>query len=832
MITFKPALLAAFCALGLSAQVRVNETAVLPAGANSTDIILIPPDNAPKGSQASAGQIVDKNRRPVSPQPTVTITPADGSLKVSLSGVYFWGDAVLPITFKPAAPALTAIYNLERGVTLTSVCSDVPSNQPGVTCVDVPRNQPGVIWVHNPGIVALRVAWRVVSSTESLCGLDGQGHLRKDCDSASNLPTIRIPATGSAPIRFYVPPWWRSPLEVFGGTDTRSAQLNLRFGQEEPRQQFDSDLRLDVHSSILDAATAWVPELVRNLLRVLFWITVGATLLMMAQVVIPNFRRSLQMETRIDELKERLRAINSGVGSRLFTKCQQEISRVTEGLGIREPRRLPKSYAWSTSSLNINRVALCGNSQEILRLEGLLPKIESRIALTERLSDVLTAFLSADTLASAPSSVFDREEQLRSLREILSRQLLTDAEEDNASSILTTLEAGAPSPADFAADLNTRLQALRRQLASDVFKTRAAKYIHRINGCADILNEPTGSTPPSGWTVDELVFRDLMAVKLRFIVFAVEIESLLARSPDVDTWIQERLESSDPSVLAGIHTALKRISEGVSDDDILAALKNELWDTLSEPAAVRSQDVLQFSFTFRNKVLNRSSARNSFHCYWRTLEVDTGAESWEEGWTIQYIPSFSRFIVEPAIYDSAGHELPILKEEAGKGTQRKDGRASDRKWAWRKGREIADAARNRKGAVEIRVMRATGLSTRAIRGFIDAVITALVPVVTVAITQVQNGEELTADKLILLGFTSQAIRAAVLPESVRPEAAPRNTAPDSRSPAKPAPPSPSGAPPPSGLSPADTGATGKGGNNESPEAAPKTDSKASGDQTK
>jgi hypothetical protein len=55
-------------------------------------------------------------------------------------------------------------------------------------------------------------------------------------------------------------------------------------------------------------------------------------------------------------------------------------------------------------------------------------------------------------------------------------------------------------------------------------------------------------------------------------------------------------------------------------------------------------------------------------------------------------------------------------------------------------------------------------NSRALRGVLDAAITAFVPVVTVAVTQ--RPDDLDLGKLILLGFTSQAIRAAVIPESV------------------------------------------------------------------
>jgi hypothetical protein len=768
----KETVFALFVATAAYGQVRAGETAVLPAARDTAGIVLAAPANIANVNTAKAGLLLDEHNKPLSPQPQIALMPLpDGSIQVTLSKVFFWGEATLPIRFAPVGntPASTITYKLERGVTLSSRRADSQTVASGVGAVevDVPRYRQGELWIHNPDTSPVKMKWRIVSGAEDLCGLNNQGELRADCGNVSNLPEIRIAATGTVPVRFPIPAWWRNPLDAFGGIETRGAQIQLFFGQDEPAQRFTADLTLAVHSNLLDAATAWVPELVRKIVWVFFWITIGVILLMLAQVSIPNFRRSLQMEAGIDELRERLRAINSGVGNRLYTRCQQEIGRVTEGLGIAEPNersfrlpkignfRLPVPGVKNWLSL-LNRLALSGNSQEILRLEALLPRIESRLSLTERLSDVLTAFLDTDTLASAPSSVFDREDQLRTLREILSRQLLTDAEEAGARAILDRLEQGCAPGADFEIDLNSRLDALRRQLQPDVFKTRAAKYISKINGCAEVLAETAASVPSGGWSVDELVYRDLMAVKLRIIVLAVEIEALLAKKPDVDAWIQERLQTTDPVVLGKMIAGLREVSEGVSQSDIRDALKSELWDTLAEPPSVRSQDVLQFSFWFRDKSLNRSCARETFQCYWKVVQDDTGAESWEEGWTMQYIPAGRRFTVEPAIYDSAGNQVAIRKTPD-----------SD------------------KGIAPIQVARTTGIKKRLFRGAIDAAITALVPVATVAVTEVQNGGALSAYKLILLGFTSQAIRAAVIPESVRPEAAQKTTVTDAK-PAKPA----------------------------------------------
>jgi hypothetical protein len=91
--------------------------------------------------------------------------------------------------------------------------------------------------------------------------------------------------------------------------------------------------------------------------------------------------------------------------------------------------------------------------------------------------------------------------------------------------------------------------------------------------------------------------------------------------------------------------------------------------------------------------------------------------------------------------------------------------------------EVYDAIGNRmtirpltepeKGIFKFDVVRSHSdpLHARLLRGLLDASITAVVPIITVALTQVQDTG---LDKLVLLGFTSQAIRAAVVPDPVTP----------------------------------------------------------------
>src|ERR1022692_3035419 len=87
-------LMALVCAVVVLGQTHVNETAVLANGQNSDTFILFPPDNAPKDAKPAAGPIADRNGKVLPPQPQAVIEPqSDGTLKVTLTNVFFWGDA-------------------------------------------------------------------------------------------------------------------------------------------------------------------------------------------------------------------------------------------------------------------------------------------------------------------------------------------------------------------------------------------------------------------------------------------------------------------------------------------------------------------------------------------------------------------------------------------------------------------------------------------------------------------------------------------------------------------------------------------------------------------
>jgi hypothetical protein len=163
---------------------------------------------------------------------------------------------------------------------------------------------------------------------------------------------------------------------------------------------------------------------------------------------------------------------------------------------------------------------------------------------------------------------------------------------------------------------------------------------------------------------------------------------------------------------------------------------------------VTNQDVVRASLEFRDKTLQRSSAKDTFQCEWL---VSTASEDddFEQGWEIQLILRDGKTSLTPDVYDAVGNKLPIRPAAEEKDKEKGEGDAPKGVFDF----EVTQPAKNT-------VMQ------RLARGIIDAVLTAIVPVVTVALTQFQNGGNLGIDKLVLIGFTSQAIRAAIVPESV------------------------------------------------------------------
>jgi hypothetical protein len=694
-----------------------DERVALPAGKDSQDLVLRLPAGTPDGA-VTVDALRDSRGQAVSPQPTVTAdAAAAGATTLHFKDVHFWGEARLKVT----VGGRDFTYTVQRGLELARTAAIVAG-----------RGIPAELWFYNQERNAITPAWRLISDGEAVCGVDSNGAVRRDCNSEDRWSYAKFPPGGSGRISIPVPDWWFHPWRFFA-EKTRQVAIELRYGTGDaaPLQRIDFQLGLPTHLG--DLIPSWVWSASRQIADVtwaLIWVSVGSALLMAAQVMIPNLRKCLRMETQLGFLHERLRAIGSRVGDRLYTRCEQEIKSLSRALGMEKETkgRFGQLGHWP-------RFLLSANTAEVNRLAGVVPRIESRLRLTEQLDEVQAATTEADLRDLPPTLCLEREKQIKAIRAILSRQFITDAEEKSASGMLDDVADIPKSLKDFGERLEGRLSALRRLYKADTRKSTDPR-LTTASGCSTLLKDPPDPAPGGGWSTKELIGRDLCVIKLEIVFRMIDLSDRLARNKPVEDAVNAKLQSDDPDELTRANTMLSMLSEGVSDQDLEAAMAAELWDAFYEPNTITDQDVVRASFLFRDKTLNRRAARSGFECWWHITVDKTALDIYEHGWEVQFIAPRGQLEVTPEIYKQSG--VPV--------TIRSDSNMTKGQLSEQVGRPKSDDA-----------------LARTLRGAVDAMITALVPVVTVAVTQ--GAGTLDVGKLILLGFSSQAIRAAVIPEA-------------------------------------------------------------------
>ncbi len=720
------AICSAFTAL---AQHRPSETITLPADKSETDILLRLPSPPDSSAKPNFLPLARPDGKPISQQPVFTDPALNGdTLLVHVKELLFWGPARLQLQLLPGGGLYT--YTLQRG---PEPATKAPSYD-----VQVERATPAQLWLYNYDTQPVNLRWRIISGPDTLCGIDSKGQALRDCSSVDKWAKATLGPARSDSLAFVIPDWWFNPWKILSG-DARDAELELRFGEGDaaPLLRVPLKLHLDIH--LADVLALWFPwtATVWSLLWVTFWVTLGAVFLMMAQVMIPNFRQCLRMEGQIDNLQNRLQAIGGSVGIRLQTRCQQELASVRQALVMGPDFRRTRFF---------DRVALSGNTAEVNRLAGLLPRIESRISLTERL-DEQQSDPEGESRDLPPSLCWERARQIRSVKAILSGQFVSDADERAASAMLDSLADPAASLKAFAPELETRIAGLRRQFDTEPWKSRYESLKLALTGCDELLKKPPDPIPDGGWNTEELTQRDAAAIRLELVYQMIALAPLLTAHPELSADIRARLDSNDPGRLAGAQCDLVKVSQGWFEQDVRRGLEEFLWDAYFEPVVVTDQDVLKASFVLRNTDLDRCAAKNSFQCYWRISAVSESGvpleADFEQGWKIELIPQRGKTTISPEVYDAVGHEVAIRPP-----TEEGD----------KKGSQLIDVGPPLSNA----------LRKRLLRGLLDAALTALVPVVSVAITHVNSGGDLSAGTLVVLGFTSQAIRTVIVPDPVAP----------------------------------------------------------------
>jgi hypothetical protein len=697
------------------AQFTPKDTVPLPPGKSDAafDLKLSPP-HAPHAVLNPLPLRNEKGEH-LRPQPTVKASIKDGLAHLDLSGLHFWGAATLDLQVTPGG--LTT-FHLQRGPFVSPTALNA---QPGA---------PLQIWLYNPDTVSLPLRWRLASSVDFVCGPGP----KTACAQPSDWGTLTVPPATSKAISFSLPNRW------FSTSTPRQALLELYFGDDEkaPLLSVPVSLQLQFDPLFLFPDN-FIPVVFRTLVTI-FWVSLGAAALMFGQVVIPGYRRCAKLQTQIDLLDDRFKSIGSRVGTRLYSRCSRDIENIQNSL------LMTNLHRWNPVRL-LYRILLFANTTELDRHDGLIKAIDTRIRLTERLDQVRLEQLSEPTQSIPPSILRERDENILAVELILSRQYISDADAKSASDLLDACSSSTTLRRTFPDRLEARIARICKELQCEPWASLLPGYLQNFPSASKLCSGNC-TAPTGGWSDAALVQRDLDATRLELLYQLIT----LPNPESIHGKIVVLLQSGSLAKITEARSLINQLAEGIFVNDIKRAFLEQDWDTWYEPDAPTEGEVISVSLRFRDDRLNRAAARERFHCFWLTnsnseaLTSDRGTtagEQYETGWHIQLVRKPGQLILAPEIYLD-GQKISANPDEI---------------------------APPKPVELTIGPRPLPPIRKRLARAFADSIVTAIVPVVTVALTQTQTNADLTWTTLISLGVTSQAIRSAILPETVNASAA-------------------------------------------------------------
>ena len=382
------------------AQYRAMDLIPLPADSSNASFDLKQTTQISPKATINVLPLLDEKGTYLRPQPNVKATLASNVIHLELTGIHFWGTVRLPIQLVPGA---ITIYSLHRG----------PGIQPNEVVAKF--NKSAEVWLYNYEPRPLTLWWRLSSRMESVCGISEGGNPKENCTKLSDLSSITIPPVSSKPIAMGLPLRWFDGGEIIK-TKVQNARLELYFSTDEKAAPLPVPLKLLLNASVSDStgistnaiyeylqqfATKFLPSSfpreVAKLLFVMFWVALGAAMLMLIQIIIPGFRRCLQIETQLDLVQDKFSSVGNRVGGRLYSRCNKDLSNIRSALFMKDPRL-------GVSGRLGRRLALFTNSTELSRVETMTNAVDARIRLTGKL-DELRIEQEADSTSAIPISL-------------------------------------------------------------------------------------------------------------------------------------------------------------------------------------------------------------------------------------------------------------------------------------------------------------------------------------------------------------------------------------------------------------------------------------------
>lgn len=417
------------------------------------------------------------------------------------------------------------------------------------------------------------------------------------CDDPTKWVTFAVPKHAPVTLRVNAPAeWFRDAQTGFPRAAKRSGVLTLQYANESaPSVIHEQVLPLDVQFNPGDRT------IFRNLLRIAWWLAIGAVVALGLRVVVPNYRRKEMLKEQLNDARDTIRDISIEIALQVLLKV--------ETLTLEQLRR----RSWIVGP---------GFADIAQRIENGLGCLRRKIEFTRRLDTARQRKLQLLDQDVPPTRLDAIERQLNAACELLQREQLTEQEWVIAQQRLETAGKLLAEPTKEEKDafhgyLVQRWKTISAFFGRDGRRLKVPDALAAVKEAfpaADALPEETDEDG-SQWIQAIGPRRADLQISalevLRDFVFLAPFASDNAKRQLKDLCAAPSIEDLEDARLV-----MREISDGVCVGHVVEALRDRRAVIEMTPQSVRTNEKAYLALRFRDPKLDTAGARLRLRCEW------------------------------------------------------------------------------------------------------------------------------------------------------------------------------------------------------------------------
>jgi hypothetical protein len=445
------------------------------------------------------------------------------------------------------------------------------------------------------------------------------------CDANSGWTSFSIPQYAQITLRAQPDgAWFRDPDTQFPKSGKRTGWLTLRYQGDDSKPIYEQNIALQIQFEPSGRSLFWALGII------FWWLLLGALLSLALRVWVPNFKRKRQLNDQLVELERLTAAISTEVDSNLRVLLRVDLRNLNE-------MRTANSPLWPTYGAYAQQV------------EQALPGLRKHIEAVQKLDAALIRRRLLLEQGVAPTRLSQIEEILDGVSEGLRQDQLCDEDWVAVNQQLSAAqkllrEPTPPEKEAFEALLSGRWKDLRDHFQlGDSGRPINAASLRGMEACfpvASLLPKLPEDKDGIQWVKSVgaeradlqlsalLLLRDFefLAPNRPLGAPSIEGEAIGPEGASVADWVsrwKDAKENLTPllatptnSNLRDAKALLRRVAEGILEDDIVHDLTKARALLMLDPPTPQPDQKIRFSVRFRNESMNSAAARKLVSCHW------------------------------------------------------------------------------------------------------------------------------------------------------------------------------------------------------------------------